>query len=252
MKQYTKEEEARLKELGRKLCDKKEKSRKKHFNELPVAVRKFIESGEWNKTESDMYHEFEKYIAEKGAPSGFIEEKMPEIFDGYINPNHKKHLIYTLDHLHERIYTVGYYRRSVRSKSADIIARFSLRKIIAFANDDYVPDDVCDYLEDKVSEEVLGHKMLFSLNGCLSDIIAAESDLGNERLITILTGCINGENDVVMDRAYISAIIRSHDQNMYELLGKLLCAARLQEGLRQAICETKFLKKFLDTRCSLA
>ena len=238
MKQYTKEEEARLKELGRELCDKKEKSCKKHFNELPVAVRKFIESAEWDKPKSDMYHEFEKNIAEKGAPSGFIEEKMPELFDGYINPKHKKHLLYTLDHLHERIYTVGYYRRSVRSKSAGIIASFSLRIIRSFAGGDYVPDDVCDYLEDKVPEEVLGHKMLYSLNGSFSDIIAAEIDFGNERLITILTDCINGENEVVMDRAYISAIIKSHDQKMYELLGKLLCAARLQEGLRQAICET--------------
>ena len=238
MEQYTKEEEARLEELGRELSDKKEKSQKKHFNELPVSVRKFIESAEWDKPESDMYHEFEKYISEKGAPSGFIEEKMPEIFDGYINPNHKKHLLYTLDHLHERIYTVGYYRRSVRSKSARIIASFSLRIIRSFAAGDYVPDDVCDYLEDKVPEEVIGHKMLYSLNGCFSDIIAAEIDFGNERLITILTDCINGENDIVMDRAYISAIIKSHDQKMYELLGKLLCAARLQEGLRQAICET--------------
>ena len=238
MKQYTKEEEERLRSLGRKFREDKEKSCKRNFNKLPLAVRDFIESADINSPESVMYSEFKKYIEEKGAPSGFIEEKMPEIFDGYINSKHKKHLLYTLDHLHERIYTVGYYRRSMRSGSAEIIADFSLRKIKAFATRDYVPDDVCDYLEDKVPEEVLGNKMFLNINGALADIIAAEIDFGNERLIGILTDCINGDNDVVMDREYISAIVRSHAQKMYELLGKLLCAARLQEGLRQAICET--------------
>ena len=36
----------------------------------------------------------------------------------------------------------------------------------------------------------------------------------------------------------IQGIVRSDSEELQELLGKLLVAARLQEGLRQAICES--------------
>ncbi len=245
MKQYSAEEKARLKKLGEKYLEKRGKFRQDCYKKLPDDVKELIGD------HCNYYYEFrvggalcKKMIAylsesEKNLPSEFIGNHAPELFNGYINPKHKKHFYYTIDHVHERIYATGWQRRSLRSCDPMIVANCVINVIRDFKEWDSVPDDICDYLEDKLTEEELGYKLRdTSLPYCFDDLAAAEIDFGNERLISLLTDCINGENDIPLDRLMFRAIVKSHDRGLHELLGRLLCAARLQEGLRQAICET--------------
>lgn len=245
MKQYTAEEKARLKKLGEKYLEKRGKFRQDCYKKLTDDVKELIGD------HCNYYYEFrvggalcKKMIAylsesEKNLPSEFIGKHAPELFNGYINPKHKKHFLYTIDHVHERIYATGWQRRSLRSRDAMIVANCVINVIRDFKEWDSVPDDICDYLEDKLTEEELGYKLRdTSLPYCFDDLAAAEIDFGNERLISLLTDCINGENDIPLDRLMFRAIVKSHNRGLHELLGRLLCAARLQEGLRQSICET--------------
>ena len=245
MKQYTAEEKARLKKLGEKYLEKRGKFRQDCYKKLTDDVKELIGD------HCNYYYEFrvggalcKKMIAylsesEKNLPSEFIGKHAPELFNGYINPKHKKHFYYTIDHVHERIYAIGWQRRSLRSRDPMIVANCVINVIRDFKEWDSVPDDICDYLEDNLTEEELGYKLRdTSLPYCFDDLAAAEIDFGNERLISLLTDCINGENDIPLDRLMFRAIVKSHDRGLHELLGRLLCAARLQEGLRQSICET--------------
>ena len=245
MKQYTAEEKARLEKLGEKYLEKRTKHRTECYRKLPDDVKGLIGN------HCNYYYEFDEggalcrkmiaYLAESDGnkPSEFIEKHAPELFNGYINPKHKKHFYYTIDHVHERIYAHGWQRRSLRSKDPMIVANCVIDTIHNFKEWDSIPDDICDYLEDKLTNEELGYKLHNkSLPYCFDEIAAAEIDFGNERLITLLTDSINGEKDIAIDRLMFRAIVKSHNHALHELLGRLLCAARLQEGLRQSICET--------------
>ena len=58
------------------------------------------------------------------------------------------------------------------------------------------------------------------------------------KLEKIVTDIINGENSFsTVSHTLIRGIVLSNNERMHEQLCKLLLAARLQEGLRQAICE---------------
>ena len=165
MKQYSAEEKARLKKLGDAYREKRTAYHQECFKKLPDDVKKLIGD------HCNYYYEFrvggalcKKMIAylsesEKNLPSEFIGKHAPELFNGYINPKHKKHFYYTIDHVHERIYATGWQRRSLRSSDPMIVANCVINVIRDFKEWDSVPDDICDYLEDKLTEEELGYKL---------------------------------------------------------------------------------------------
>ena len=58
-------------------------------------------------------------------------------------------------------------------------------------------------------------------------------------MIAALKDLICSENNTAyLDREMILGILRSDNRELHKLIGGLLLAARLQEGLRQVICET--------------
>ncbi|WP_026507945.1 DUF4132 domain-containing protein [Butyrivibrio sp. MC2013] len=239
MRQISALERTSLERLGREYRKKHESMTAGRFNNLPRNVRDFVLAYRKGNKDNDLYKDFAEHIRSGGVPSEYIRKSVPAILTDYIDSRHEKHLLYTIDHLHERIYQTGYYRRSMRTSDPHILADAALRKIEMFGDHDYVAADICDYLSDRISDEELGFKLYdyFYQGDCVADIIAAEIDFGNEKLTELITDCVNGDNDVTFDRPMICGILASHSRPMYELLGRLLIAARLQEGLRQSICE---------------
>ena len=240
MAQISNEDKDRLGKLGRHFSYNENQKRQAYLKKLPENIQKFMEPfrGNFVNTElaKELIQNLSKYPGYK--PSEFVKEKMPQIFNGYVNPAHADQIYYTIDHIPERIYSYGYARRSLRSSDPEIVAETVARKLQFFSQYDFAADDICDYLEDKVSEEYIGYKYYdFNSDLMLGDIIAAEIDAGNERLISILEDSINGESEVTLRRSFLAGIMKAHNRSLYELVGKLLCAAGLQEGLRQAICE---------------
>jgi len=73
----------------------------------------------------------------------------------------------------------------------------------------------------------------------LDNRIALALRCGDKKIFALIEEAILGDNsEVWMNNLIISAIVKSGDGRALELLGKLLLAAKGQEGLRQAILET--------------
>lgn len=94
-------------------------------------------------------------------------------------------------------------------------------------------------LNRRLDEEKLDYiKHEWSFNRNFSLIYAAEIDRGNQAVINAIRDLMLSENNTAyLDREMILGILRSDNRELQKLLGDLLLAARLQEGLRQVICE---------------
>ena len=66
--------------------------------------------------------------------------------------------------------------------------------------------------------------------------LAAKLDEGDTKVEDVLED-IFYRDEGTMKTEYIRAIMMSHNEKMFEMVGKTLVAARLSEGLRQSICE---------------
>lgn len=147
-------------------------------------------------------------------------------------------------------FSMGYQRRSVRSKDYS----FVIQKDLILMHDYYIfklyNTSLSRYIKNELEEEKLDLKLhndtYYSSYGALNNLdmmIAAELDWdlekgGSGELHETIKDMILGENNTsIVSVPVIRGILKSDDFELHELLGKLLLAARLQEGVRQAICE---------------
>lgn len=127
-------------------------------------------------------------------------------------------------------YSTGYYRKPFRTANLDchyetIIG--NLHSIIELFRHDF---KVLEYLS--VAQYPV-------YNTIISNIIAYEIDNNNQEVINALKEVIYGDNNTAfLSRIMIKGIFMSHSKEAYEMMGQLLIAARLQEGLRQSIVES--------------
>ena len=70
------------------------------------------------------------------------------------------------------------------------------------------------------------------------DIVAARIDRGDAAVVEAVKEAILSDNNTVLVTVpLIRGIVKSRNSELHELLAKFLVAARLQEGVRQAVCE---------------
>lgn len=169
-------------------------------------------------------------------PSEFFKEEADFLFDGYILPRFKECFLYTVDNCIKYQYSRTYYRRSFRTSDYSIHYFNIIRFIDIFHRYLCIDRDVCDVLKHNISEKEAAYIEYVEYERWKS-VICYELDHNNEELEDIITDIVMGEGEVVLDNDIIMGIVQSNNEKMHKLLGKLLLAARLQEGLRQAICE---------------
>ena len=172
-------------------------------------------------------------------PSEFMKKKMGWLFDGYILPRFKDALLYAMDNCKNWPYSSSYYRRPFRK---DTYYMDNLIRIIKSFHDALVMDySITDILSLNLPEKerayFLKNSSSWLLRGYNAEVLAYELSQENHLLEDILTDIINGDGEVVIHRSMIKGIVRCDNEKMHALLGRLLLAARLQEGLRQVICE---------------
>lgn len=174
-------------------------------------------------------------------PSEFFEKKFPEIFGVLVIDRYKKHFLHAVDKVIECQYMIGSDRRSFRSKSYAVYCDRITNILINFMDGVFLDNDICDILLGNIPEDAkayLKENDWRNREGYTDWVIAAELDFGNERLEKILEDIILGENpETALSVEIIRGIVCSGNKKLHQLLCKLLVAARLQEGLRQAICE---------------
>ena len=171
-------------------------------------------------------------------PSEFFRKHMDWMFGTYILPRHREAFLWAADHCPERPYTQGLLRRPLRSPDyADYMQVIRHGIIRRFADQAVIDADVCDILSGNLPPDALAFARDCHA-GCCPEIIAYELNQGNAGLKALLAASLNGDEGAPgTSRTIFLGILLSNDAELQELLCRLLLAARLQEGLRQSICE---------------
>lgn len=132
-------------------------------------------------------------------------------------------------------YTLGYYRRPQRSTSAILHydrALTTLNDFLAIVASGLPLEVFLEGGRDADEQTFIGD---ISFDALLS----IEIDAGNRQVIDKVKDIICGDNTTGrISYDLLRGIVMASNRELYELEGKLLLAARLQEGLRQSIAET--------------
>lgn len=149
----------------------------------------------------------------------------------------KEEFFYALDQMNQFQMTAGWYRRSVRGKSYTPFVRASVLLLWAYARLRFYGAEFFEVLTGNVEQDIYQNARRSDWH--YAGILASQIDGGNEKTIQAVRDILLGENNTVMiSHELIRGIVMCKNEDMYRLLGDFLLAARLQEGARQAVCET--------------
>ena len=239
----SKEEEKRRKELAKEYQKEIRERKESALKKMKKVEREFAEDFGVRMKENK-YPELRERLFQGlndgtyESPSQFVEKELSFLFENnYIYPRFKEGLKYALDHMVDWPYARSYYRRPFRSR---IIYLDNLLWTFQEYRDELTIDaDLCDILTLNLPEKELAFFLEHGWNakGYCENQLAYELSQENEKLTEIMMDIINGDGAIPIDRELIRGIVKSTNEKLHQQLGKLLLAAKLQEGLRQTICE---------------
>ena len=223
----------------RKIQDRIDKEENALLKTYPNEVKEFLQAaGSYHITtivKVDHAQAIRKYLLETGnKPSTYFKEHK-DYYKGWIRDEFLDSFYYAVDNVIYYQHTDSSYRRTLRSGAyEDNIGKIAAI-ISAFHKDSIWGKDAMGLLCGKFTEEEEIY-FTFRRDRIHDYLIAAELDRGNKELEDYLEDQIFGEGTSV-NYEMIRGIMMSKSTRLYEALGKLLLAAKLQEGLRQSICE---------------
>ncbi len=226
----------RIKDGARDLSDREKKL-------LPSAYRYNLPRPEVEWMEKLL--EEETYL----TLSELYRKEFPRLVAACVPEGMEETFYYALDQMNQFQMTAGWWRRSMRSKSyVPFVSssvhllwacsrlnyyRFSLGQVLTGRMDERITDP--DYLLH--GEEIYDHAR--TEYWAYAGILAAQIDCGNQETIQAVKDILLGEgNTAMISHELIRGIVMCKNDDLYKLLGDFLLAARLQEGARQAVCET--------------
>ena len=173
-------------------------------------------------------------------PSEFFLKEMPWIFGLVVYDRYKEAFLSMVDRVRDYPYSGSSSRRSFRSDHyLHYIDRIE-HLLFRFSDTFCIDADVADILTGNLPEEVrcyIKHKRIWN-DPYVPEMLAYGLDREDPALEDAVTQVINGENgSTQVSWSLVEGIVMSRNSRMHHLLCKLLLAARLQEGLRQVICE---------------
>ena len=182
------------------------------------------------------------YLQEPGTkPSDFFRQEMQHM-KGWI-PDHLLEDFYcSVDAVNKWQWDESCFRRSLRTKRYTVYVPRMFTILNRYHKAGIFGTDLVSLLQGKAAPDIQVAYRYYQSCSYRNDIpavwIQAELDRGNTELIAILKDILLGENAVnLVSYELIRGIVQSECQELYEAVGQLLLAARLQEGLRQAICD---------------
>lgn len=141
------------------------------------------------------------------------------------------------DRLAEFQYSVGCGRRSFRSREIGAQIDRALWMLSAWRVFAQCGVSPADYIRDALPEELRDFKRN-NEPPCTDNVLAAYLSVGDAAAVEAAKEALTSENNHVrVTVTLVRAIVKADCPELHVLLGKLLLAAREQEGLRQAICE---------------
>ena len=175
-------------------------------------------------------------------PSEYVDKQLGWLFGTAIPHSQRDLVLYFADRLCDYPYSDSYARRSFRSVGNGAYAHKLTYIIRSLYGKHMQVGDVAlvELLNGSVSEELGAYLDAYSWQGCaytgwqIAYALDKKDPEVEEAVRRILTE-ENGSGNMTVE--LIRGVLFSHRTDLYELIGQLLLAARLQEGLRQAICE---------------
>ena len=197
---------------------------------------KLISRMEANETDADNY--FQNLIRKKKVtrPEELFEEDRREVLNYLLGDGYADKYIKWLKKMPSYPYTRGYYRRPVRSENVLYHYDMALTQLKSF---------FCIAASGLSMETILKggrteEESIFIKDISYDALLSVEIDEGNQAVIQQVKDILYSENNHsgIVTYDLLRGIVMSHNNELYETEGKLLLAAKLQEGLRQSIAET--------------
>ncbi len=188
----------------------------------------------WN---SPLYEKLKGFLKTGEAPSVFFRNITGWAEGTCILSRYWEAFLRSLDRCTLYPYPQGLTRRPFRSdRYSDHL--YSIMWIVGnFSNLAIIDADLCDILSGNIPPDALAYTRELG-GGYCAELIAYELDHGNERLKSLLTACLRGDEGAPrVNRHIFLGVQMSGCEALYGHLGRLLLAARLEEGLRQSILE---------------
>lgn len=162
------------------------------------------------------------------------------LLDAYVPRDMQPSFLYIVDKLNRFPYSRGWNRRTVRTVGYGPQMGTAFWLLSVYERLFYCGTKLENVILRRLEPEMLDYIKEAPVNftGGFSYLYAAEIDRGNRAVIGALNELIYSENNTAyLDREMILGILRSDNRELHRALGELLLAARLQEGVRQVICE---------------
>ena len=176
----------------------------------------------------------------KTVPQEYIEKNLGWLFGLPIPASEKDAVLYFAGRLSEYPYSDSYNRRSFRSQSNAAYTE-KLMHIIGSYRSCTVDEPLENILNRELPEDAQAYLDEYSWVGCGYNCwqVAYALDSGNRAVEEAVRRILTEENGTgMMTAELVRGVLISHRSDFHELLGRLLLAAKLQEGLRQVICES--------------
>ena len=213
---------------------------KKDSKKLDKESQKFIENI-FLEEKDELHYSYGVYLksALKQELSSKKDVKFNDIFPKNIYPAielliGKKFLKVFLDISKNTIkypFSRGYDRRMVRSSSYYNHINFLFELFEDLVDLNFLNLDIVTVVKGEYD-----HDGIYGLYNPY--LIAYEIDNGNKELIDLIKGALGSQKSKIdLNYSIMQAIFISNNKELLELTGKLLLAAKLQEGVRQEICE---------------
>lgn len=176
----------------------------------------------------------------KTVVSEYVAENLGWLFGTVIPEHEKKTVLYFADRLGEYSYEKSYNRRSFRSKNNAAYVDKLHSIISGYGYNHIIGATVEQVLTRELDEDALAYLDEYPWQGSGYNPwqLAYALDNGSEVALEAVRRIITEKNGMgEMSWQLVSGVLISHRSDLHELLGKLLLAAKLQEGVRQTICE---------------
>ena len=213
---------------------------KKDSKKLDKESQKFIENI-FLEEKDELHYSYGVYLksALKQELSSKKDVKFNDIFPKNIYPAielliGKKFLKVFLDISKNTIkypFSRGYDRRMVRSSSYYNYINFLFELFEDLVDLNFLNLDIVTVVKGEYDND--------GIYGLYNPyLIAYEIDNGNKELIDLIKAALGSQKSKIdLNYSIMQAIFISNNKELLELTGKLLLAAKLQEGVRQEICE---------------
>lgn len=234
----TNDEAIKRAELAKDFASKRQKHNQLLQSTLTKEQYNFFTRNENNGIYRDIFKALQN---PKTVPSEYISKKLNWLFDMAIPKSEYEIIAYFADKLQEYPYSDSYMRRSFRAGYNGAYSEKLARIIREYAYSNIIYEPLDKVLNGEIPDDAKAYLAQYSWqgNGYTQWQVAYALDRNDTKVEEAVKRIITEENSSFrMTSELIRGVLCSHRKDFHELIGKLLLAARLQEGLRQTICES--------------